>query len=63
LVSSPRASTAEPSCGQSPVRRHKGGFLSIPKNAIGIQLYRVRDKVWQLGFRVVFEELSRMGCK
>ncbi|WP_127356075.1 sugar phosphate isomerase/epimerase family protein [Actinacidiphila soli] len=35
--------------------------LTIPKDAIGIQLYSVRDKVAHLGFRLVFEELSRMG--
>ncbi|MFD0509527.1 hypothetical protein ACFQ0Q_00660 [Streptomyces aureus] len=40
-----------------------GASLSIPKNSIGIQLYSVRDKVSDLGFRVVFEELSRMGYK
>ncbi|MGW2801555.1 sugar phosphate isomerase/epimerase family protein [Streptomyces sp. NPDC001221] len=41
----------------------QGASLTIPKDAIGIQLYSVRDKVSQLGFRVVFEELSRMGYK
>ena len=41
----------------------RGACLTIPKDAIGIQLYSVRDKVSQLGFRVVFEELARMGYK
>ncbi len=33
----------------------------IPKGHIGLQLYSVRDKVSQLGFGPVFEELSRIG--
>ncbi|PXY27728.1 sugar phosphate isomerase/epimerase family protein [Prauserella muralis] len=33
----------------------------IPPGKIGIQLFTIRDKVSQLGFRRVFEELSRMG--
>jgi sugar phosphate isomerase/epimerase len=33
----------------------------IPKGNLFIQLFTIRDKVSQLGFRVVFEELSRMG--
>ncbi|MGW0085038.1 sugar phosphate isomerase/epimerase family protein [Streptomyces sp. NPDC003393] len=51
------AQTLAPSAGPH------GASLSIPKDAIGIQLYSVRDKVQDLGFRVVFEELSRMGYK
>jgi len=35
--------------------------LSIPKDRIGVQLYSVRDKVASLGFRVVLEELARIG--
>lgn len=33
----------------------------IPRGNLFIQLFTVRDKVRDLGFRVVFEELSRMG--
>ena len=33
----------------------------IPSGRIGIQLWSVRDKVRDLGFRTVFEELSRIG--
>jgi sugar phosphate isomerase/epimerase len=33
----------------------------IPRGHLGIQLYSVRDKVTQLGFAAVFEELSRIG--
>jgi sugar phosphate isomerase/epimerase len=33
----------------------------IPRGNLFIQLFTIRDKVSQLGFRVVFEELSRMG--
>jgi sugar phosphate isomerase/epimerase len=33
----------------------------IPKGNLFIQLFTIRDKVSQLGFRVVFEELARMG--
>jgi sugar phosphate isomerase/epimerase len=40
----------------------RGGRL-IPRANIGIQLWSVRDKVWQLGFATVFEELSRMGYR
>lgn len=39
----------------------KGQLLS--KNKIGIQLFSIRDKVSQLGFRAVFEELSRIGFR
>src|SRR3954454_2906956 len=35
----------------------------VPLTPLGIQLYTVRDKVSSLGFRVVFEELARMGYK
>ncbi len=35
----------------------------IPKGHIGIQLYSVRDKIAELGFGRVFEELSRIGYK
>src|SRR4051812_41669819 len=35
----------------------------VPLTPLGIQLYTVRDKVTSLGFRVVFEELARMGYK
>lgn len=33
----------------------------IPRGRIGLQLYSVRDKVRELGFEAVFEELSRIG--
>jgi len=33
----------------------------VPPSKIGIQLYTIRDKVSSLGFRAVFEELSRIG--
>lgn len=33
----------------------------VPLNRIGIQLFSIRDKVSSLGFRAVFEELSRIG--
>jgi sugar phosphate isomerase/epimerase len=56
---------AVPAAAQTPApdAPPNGASLTIPKDAIGIQLYSVRDKVYQLGFRVVFEELSRMGFK
>jgi sugar phosphate isomerase/epimerase len=37
--------------------------LSIPKDRISLQLYSVRDKVSSLGFRVVLEEMARIGYK
>lgn len=33
----------------------------VPVNRIGIQLFTIRDKVSQLGFRAVFEELADIG--
>jgi sugar phosphate isomerase/epimerase len=36
---------------------------AIPRSHIGIQLYSVRDKVAELGFATVFEELSRIGYR
>ncbi|MGH3355221.1 MAG: sugar phosphate isomerase/epimerase family protein [Nocardioidaceae bacterium] len=39
------------------------GDRLIPRGQIGIQLYSVRDKVAELGFAVVFEELSRIGYR
>ncbi|SCG68933.1 sugar phosphate isomerase/epimerase family protein [Micromonospora inositola] len=33
----------------------------IPRGRMGIQLYSVRDKIAQVGFAAVFEELSRIG--
>ncbi|MFF3559720.1 sugar phosphate isomerase/epimerase family protein [Streptomyces sp. NPDC002574] len=38
-------------------------ILSIPKDRISLQLYSVRDKVTSLGFRVVLEEMARIGYK
>ncbi|HEX5598378.1 MAG TPA: sugar phosphate isomerase/epimerase [Micromonosporaceae bacterium] len=35
----------------------------IPKGRIGIQLYSVRDKIAEIGFGRVFEELARIGYK
>jgi sugar phosphate isomerase/epimerase len=35
----------------------------IPRGQMGIQLYSVRDKISQLGFAAVFEELSRIGYR
>ena len=35
----------------------------IPQGHMGIQLYSVRDKISQLGFAAVFEELSRIGYR
>lgn len=35
----------------------------IPQGHLGIQLYSVRDKITQLGFAAVFEELSRIGYR
>ena len=35
----------------------------IPRGHMGIQLYSVRDKISQIGFAAVFEELSRIGYK
>ena len=35
----------------------------IPQGHLGIQLYSVRDKIAQLGFAAVFEELSRIGYR
>lgn len=37
------------------------GTVRIPPGKIGIQQWSIRDAVAQLGFRVVFEELSRIG--
>lgn len=33
----------------------------VPPSKIGIQMFTIRDKVNSLGFRAVFEELSRIG--
>ncbi|MFD8077321.1 sugar phosphate isomerase/epimerase family protein [Streptomyces sp. NPDC059718] len=38
-------------------------ILSIPKDRISLQLYSVRDKVSSFGFRVVLEEMARIGYK
>ncbi|MFD3454844.1 sugar phosphate isomerase/epimerase family protein [Streptomyces sp. NPDC058691] len=38
-------------------------ILSIPKDRISLQLYSVRDKVSSLGFRVVLQEMARIGYK
>ncbi|MDA2807458.1 sugar phosphate isomerase/epimerase family protein [Nocardiopsis suaedae] len=46
--------------GASPAGAAGGGRV-FPKGRIGIQLYSIRDKVAELGFARVFEELSRMG--
>ncbi|NEE03513.1 sugar phosphate isomerase/epimerase family protein [Phytoactinopolyspora halotolerans] len=35
--------------------------LLVPRGKIGIQLFTIRNLVSSLGFRVVFEELARMG--
>ena len=35
----------------------------IPERQLGIQLFTIRDKVRDLGFRAVFEELARIGYK
>jgi sugar phosphate isomerase/epimerase len=35
----------------------------IPRGQMGIQLYSVRDKIPQIGFAAVFEELARIGYK
>ncbi|WP_091349053.1 sugar phosphate isomerase/epimerase family protein [Micromonospora rhizosphaerae] len=35
----------------------------IPRGQMGIQLYSVRDKIAQVGFAPVFEELSRIGYR
>ncbi|MGI5120990.1 sugar phosphate isomerase/epimerase family protein [Marinactinospora thermotolerans] len=42
---------------------HAANGRLIPPGKIGIQLYSIRDKVERLGFRVVFEELARIGYK
>jgi hypothetical protein len=47
------AAAAGPDCGRR----------AIPRGQIGIQLYSVRDKVAELGFATVFEELSRIGYR
>ncbi|SCE93499.1 sugar phosphate isomerase/epimerase family protein [Micromonospora mirobrigensis] len=39
------------------------GARLIPQGHLGIQLYSVRDKISQLGFAAVFEELSRIGYR
>jgi len=39
-----------------------GGTL-IPKSHIGVQMWSLRDKVIELGFGPVFEELSRIGYR
>jgi sugar phosphate isomerase/epimerase len=39
----------------------RGRNRLIPRGNLFIQLFTIRDKVSQLGFRVVFEELARMG--
>jgi sugar phosphate isomerase/epimerase len=45
----------------TPATAHGRNDRLIPKGNLFIQLFTIRDKVSQLGFRVVFEELSRMG--
>jgi sugar phosphate isomerase/epimerase len=46
----------------APATAHgRGNDRLIPRGNLFIQLFTIRDKVSQLGFRVVFEELSRMG--
>ncbi|GLU47991.1 sugar phosphate isomerase/epimerase family protein [Nocardiopsis ansamitocini] len=42
---------------------HAAAGRLIPPGKIGIQLYSIRDKVSSLGFRVVLEELARIGYK
>ncbi|GAA3833552.1 sugar phosphate isomerase/epimerase family protein [Amycolatopsis tucumanensis] len=49
--------------GSLPAAASQGGGRLVPQNQIGIQLYSVRDNVSQLGFRAVFEELSRIGYR
>ncbi|PJJ65436.1 sugar phosphate isomerase/epimerase family protein [Compostimonas suwonensis] len=38
-----------------------GGTRLVPVNRIGVQLFSIRDKVNELGFRAVFEELADIG--
>lgn len=40
-----------------------GDTRLIPPGEIGIQLYSVRDVIWSLGFKKVFEALSREGYR
>ncbi|WP_017538823.1 sugar phosphate isomerase/epimerase family protein [Nocardiopsis halophila] len=47
--------------GASDAAGAAGGGCVFPKGRIGIQLYSIRDKVAELGFARVFEELSRIG--
>ncbi|WP_327699106.1 sugar phosphate isomerase/epimerase family protein [Streptomyces sp. NBC_00459] len=54
LVGAAPAMASQP-CGAKP------NALSIPRDRISIQLFSIRDKVRDLGFAVVFEELSRIG--
>lgn len=46
----------------TPVAAASGGPL-IPAAKTGIQLYSIRDQVARIGFRRVFEELSRIGYR
>ncbi|MCK9902982.1 xylose isomerase [Parafrankia colletiae] len=60
LAGSTPALAGSPAHG--PVHGPAKGRL-LPKNKLGIQLFSIRDKVSQLGFRAVFEELSRIGFR
>jgi sugar phosphate isomerase/epimerase len=60
-VMAPTAASAINGSAAAAVPTVSGGARLVPINRIGIQLFSVRDKVSSLGFRAVFEELSRIG--
>ncbi|MEV7962485.1 TIM barrel protein [Oerskovia paurometabola] len=53
--------TAASALGSVAAAPSSGRNRLVPVNRIGIQLYTVRDKVSQLGFRAVLEELADIG--
>lgn len=57
----PSAGAAAPARALAAAAPNTGRTRLVPLNRIGIQLFSIRDKVSSLGFRAVFEELSRIG--
>ncbi|MCW3842527.1 sugar phosphate isomerase/epimerase [Micromonospora yasonensis] len=64
LAGSTVAVSAASLAGALPAGADQGGQGKlIPQGHVGIQLYSVRDKITQIGFAAVFEELSRIGYR
>ncbi|MFF4808571.1 sugar phosphate isomerase/epimerase family protein [Micromonospora chersina] len=64
LAGSTVAVSAASLAGAAPAGAADGGCGKlIPQGHVGIQLYSVRDKIAQVGFAAVFEELSRIGYR